>query len=255
MVDIEPVSGKAIEGITGLLLAPFFFVTEIFGVLMPGALFFVLLCAKGNPFAEAVLRTGIVGYRTKLVVCLLVSYFLGKVLSLPESILTNMMVRKAFPKKAEEPEKNELRKILEFFVGGAIILPLLFGRSRTIDYIAIAYTDVAFHTTSGFALLAASAIPGDGSFRYVELIVGVAMFLVGLQKAKGLALAVAAFLGMSVTDLLAKLPPSTIAAVIKAALAEARKGEPSLKQAEPVGTESGERFPPVGRQNSVRPRN
>src|SRR5208337_3111512 len=77
------VKEQAKQGVDRLLLAPVYLVYEIVAVLFPGVLFIVLLLFKGNHSAVAAFSNPLLGYKTKLLVALLLGYLAGQVFSIP----------------------------------------------------------------------------------------------------------------------------------------------------------------------------
>ena len=214
-------SSRAAEGAAQLLLRPVYLLVEIVVAALPGALFCILLVAKGNRSAMAALQTSLVGYKTKLLLAFVICYVIGKVFRAPLEMLEAYL----FGRMADKDKSKNAESMLWYFVGGAVVLPGLMG-SPWLDYIVLGQATVSFYLTTGSVLLVASFIPGDGSLRFVELLAGCLMLLAGLLQMKKFGLAMVALLGGSLMEQLQKIPLTylptglKIAQVVLAALSK-----------------------------------
>jgi hypothetical protein len=75
-----------------LLLAPMYLLYEVYAALIPGILFLLLFLLKGSRFiASAVLATAMLGYKTKIVLALVVAFVIGKITLSSVSIVCHFL--------------------------------------------------------------------------------------------------------------------------------------------------------------------
>jgi hypothetical protein len=166
---------KTAEGIGKVLLAPLYLIYDLATALLPGLLFSILLIAKGTHGPVAAMGSTLFGYKTKVVLGLLLSYIIGRSFRIPiEQLYSIVLLRKLSQMTQKSAGPQTIQFIKNFFTG-SMVLPNLLGRDRVLDYIVLAHTNSIFTLTTGFVLVVASAIPGDGHLRETELGVGLMM--------------------------------------------------------------------------------
>lgn len=85
--DLKP------EGIRTLLLGPMILLGELMGALIPGVIFVLLLIVKRVPEAMSAINCGFIGYKTKIVCGVLISFVVGKLFFIPVSALENHLLK------------------------------------------------------------------------------------------------------------------------------------------------------------------
>ncbi len=166
---------KAAEGVSKLLLAPFYLVYDILTGLLPGMLFSVLLVGKGIHGPAALMGSTLFGYKTKVFLGLILSYLLGRFFRTPIEVLGGRFFQAQLVKVMRAPNSEASVDLLKSFFTGAIAFPKLLNKVPALDFLVLAVANIVFTLTTGAVLLVGSTIPGDGSLRLVELGVGVVM--------------------------------------------------------------------------------
>ncbi|MBZ5596940.1 MAG: hypothetical protein LAN83_01345 [Acidobacteriia bacterium] len=189
--DLKP------EGLRGLLLGPLVLLAELVGALIPGVLFLILLIVKRVPEATAAIGTTFIGYRTKIACGLVISFLIGRLFLIPANLLQARLLSfgtqdlNLFDANKQGSIFDKLTKEGKKLLGGALMTGFLRGATPWEHYM-VAMSEGGFRLSTGFALLVACLIPGDGRMRTVELLGG--MFFVGFgvlhgRATRGLALA------------------------------------------------------------------
>jgi hypothetical protein len=177
---VSPIKGGAKEGVERLLLAPVYLIYEIVAVLLPGVLFIILLLAKGNHSVISAFQNPILGYKTKICIAIVLAYLAGKVFSGPADGLRVHFTEK-FTKEAQNPNSKTTHDLAKKFLIGVYFLPGLYASEHALDYLVMMMMNVSFSVTTGIVLLISACIPGDHSFRWVELAVGVLLLIRGYR--------------------------------------------------------------------------
>ncbi|MBZ5563423.1 MAG: hypothetical protein LAP13_13505 [Acidobacteriia bacterium] len=193
---------KPAELASTILLGPFYLLGEIYGSLLPGILFFALLLEKGNHTALSLLHATSVGYGTKICGMLILCFLLGKIFALPSLVLPERYTS-LFP---HDQSLSKERQVANTFFGGAIALPLLFGKFRGMDIMVAGHADLVFHYTTGVSLIVSSALPGDGYLRILELVIGLAMMTAAWRKKLAMQNVFIALLGASSPEWATTIP-------------------------------------------------
>jgi hypothetical protein len=170
------------KGINQLLLSPLFLFNQILGTLTPGVILMLLLILKGNRLLRTVWLDVPLGYKTKLALYLLVAYVFGSIVKLPVIWLAAFVKKKPAPEpvgifRGQSPQVTHILQTV--FTDGVIM-----ATPGLTDRLSLTQADTNFHLTTGIALLTAATIPGDGHLRWLELLIGIAMFGGGLRKLK-----------------------------------------------------------------------
>ena len=218
-----------IKGISQLLLSPLFLLREILGTVLPGALLLLLLAHKGNPVLRHAWLDSPLGYKTNMAVFMLLAYVVGKALVLPILFIgasKGLYHRIAADVRGPQPlapsppgnpygsDTEALRDMLHAAVTDGPIL----STPGLVDRLSLEQSNAAFHVGTGCALLIAAASPGD-SLRWLEAVVGFAMLLVGVHKAREFTKMYMRHVGIGLADLFARMTPQQIqcwAAFLKA---------------------------------------
>jgi hypothetical protein len=197
------VKNQAKEGFERLLLAPVFLVYEIVAVLFPGVLFILILIAKGNHSVISAFQNPLLGYKTKLAASLIVGYLIGKIFCIPETSLRQYQSQKYF-KMLQTADSKHLKEAAKKFIGGAFLLPGIFGSEHVLDYMVLSLMNVAFEVTTGVMLIVSSLIPGD-PFRWFEAVIGAVLIIRGYRGYEGYFGIVVSMLGVSLSSGVQKL--------------------------------------------------
>jgi hypothetical protein len=215
LIGDELKSGSS--ALAALLFGPVFLAAEFVGNIFPGLIFYLVLILKKNPLACALFELPFLGYRAKLVVALFVAFVIGKLLGTPYAMLQAGVFPGNSAVQLEKVKRPKGQELILHLVVGAVVMPSLIGKSRLMDYLAIANAGVYFSFSSGLALMIASAIPGDGqAFRIIELVVGVLFIVAGYVQATHFATALVAFAGMSLREFVEKIPAASLPAMVPA---------------------------------------
>jgi hypothetical protein len=200
------------------LLGPLGLANDIFGALLPGCIFTILLLLKGR-LATTLLSYSFLGYKTKVVCGLLASYVFGKVslsvVTLIEELARATINKRAIAKAKKENKGKESTALqllarlfteapdqIRSFVIGIAGGPFMLGKSRAYEYYAAYNADSLFHLSSGLIFIVAAAIPGDGGFRWLEGAIGIILLARGLRSSWTRVSFVAGLMGMMAGDAL-----------------------------------------------------
>ena len=211
----ESVAKSAIGGASRILLAPVFLLFEITASLLPGMTLAVLIAFKRNPEFVRTFDHLPFGYKTKIAVGLLLCFVAGRVLCFPGRFLEKWFTDRLQDDRKKNPDAPESLKHLAV---GIFFLPSLFGRSEALTYIMLVRTDCYFSLNTGLALLIASAIPGDGILRLIELGSGLALAWIGYVWFKQAPKVLLALFGMSLAGEIEKLVPGGLPGFIATVL-------------------------------------
>jgi hypothetical protein len=185
------------------LLGPLSLADELFGALLPGCVFSLILTLKGIPAVTKAFSYPYLGYKTKIGCGLLVSYVFGKVaLSLVTMVEEFQMKRKNSAKG--KPLAN-VAAPLKSFLGGLVTGPVLSGKSRNFEYFFGFRMQTHSCLSMGVLLGAAAVLPGDGNLRLVEALAGTVLFLRGFMAARESENMMAGMVGMAVGESLGKM--------------------------------------------------
>ena|ERR1700690_96155 len=179
---------KVAEGVSKLLLAPMYLVYDILTGLLPGILFGVLIAAKGLHAPTAALSSVLLGYKTKIILGLLLSYIVGRLFRTPFELLLFWLLERELKKFSGFPLKAEAADFIQKFLMGALALPRLFSKVQPLDLFVLLLANTVFSLTTGAVLLVAAAIPGDGHLRVAEATAGILLLLSvfsGLRRLMG----------------------------------------------------------------------
>jgi hypothetical protein len=204
-------SGIDGKGITQLLLSPLFLLNHLLGTIVPGALLILLLALKSNLLLRAGWLNPLFGYKTKVAIFVLLAFVFGSMLRLPLQLL-GMAIRPFTPKPAQERNvflKGQSEAVRQA-VGAAITDGVLLARPALMDRLSLLQTDAAFHMGIGTSLLVAALVPGDGSFRWLEGLLGLAMFLAGVKKGRHYSDQTLSVVGIGIVDILGSMSPQQI---------------------------------------------
>lgn len=95
-------------------------------------------------------------------------------------------------------------------VGMAIVDGVFIARPAVMDRLALFQTDAAFHMGTGTALLIASFVPGDGSLRWIEGLLGLGVYVSGFLKALDYNKLQVSLVGAGLIDILGGMTPQQI---------------------------------------------
>lgn len=212
---MSEIDGKSISQ---LLLSPLFLMNHILGTLVPGAVLILLLALKGNMLLHAGWVNPLFGYKTKVALFVMLAFVLGSMLKLPLQLMS-MAIKPFVPNPAPESAfLNGQPDVVRQILGAAMTDGVLLARPPLMDRLSLLQTDAAFHIGMGTALLVAAFVSGDGSLRLLEVLLGFAMFLVGVRKATHYNQQALSIVGIGIVDILGKMTPQQITmakAVIK----------------------------------------
>jgi hypothetical protein len=212
----DDIGKKELGGFDRLLLAPGYFVFEIFAVLVPGALFSALLVLKGEYHAQIMLNSVAFGYKTKIALGLMFSYVIGKVLETPGIIIERLATDHYMKKSKDTSQTKVQNETKKKFLAGVFFLPGLFSKAHALDYVVLARAQHFFSMDCGTALLVASVFSGDNNLRILELVVGVFFLLRGYYGVKDLPDLMMTMMGLSMTTGLEKLFPNGLVSALPA---------------------------------------
>jgi hypothetical protein len=204
------------KGISQLLLSPLFLLEEILSTIMPGVVLMLLLGLKGNTLLRGVWYGSPFGYRTKIAVLLLVAYVVGAAVKLPFFLLMPF-AKKAPPAEVPDWFKKQNPDIQKMITGIAIEGAIV-STPGLVDRLSVVKAGAGFHAGTGMALLVASLIPGDGSLRYLEAPVGLAMLAAAVWKSREYQNLVLQSVGIGWANLIGRMTAQQLhiaAAVIK----------------------------------------
>jgi hypothetical protein len=190
------------ENLSQLLFGPVFLIGEVIGILLPGITFSVLLAEKGLPSPAAIFHLTYIGYRTKILGFLLISYVIGRLLNIPVSPI----LVKAVKVESGGKEIASGREFMYPLLAGLVAAPSLLGKSRIADYLMLAYAALCFEFGVGAALLIGGSLPGDGYLRIAEVLCGGLLFLKFFASTRTIKDSVVAFVGFALYEFLRKIP-------------------------------------------------
>jgi hypothetical protein len=205
------------KGISQLLLSPLFLFNQILGILTPGAILMLLLVLKGNRLLRNVWLDVPLGYKTKITLYLLLAYVLGQVVKLPVVWFGVFVKTEPLP----EPEgilkgqPAELAHMLRTMFTDGVIM----ATPGLTDRLSLIQADANFHLTTSIALVAAAMIPGDGHLRWLELLIGIAMFGAGIRKTRHYKHQALGLVGVGLAYVIGTMSPEKLkiaAAILKA---------------------------------------
>ena len=130
-----------------------------------------MLVGKANPAVSKAFAYPYLGYKTKIACVLLVAYFVGKV-AVGAAVFFEEMLR---DKKSAIDDAAFLKEMPDeflYFLGGLGSTSMFSGRSPLFEFFAGFRAQVLFYLSSGTIFIAAACIPGDGNFRFAELVAG-----------------------------------------------------------------------------------
>jgi len=229
------------KGISQLLLSPLFLLNYILGTIVPGALLLLLLGLKGNLMLRNEWLSPLFGYKTKVAIFALLAYVLGSILRLPIQWISALL-KLLIPKRLITQETGSPTVLLkgqppavEKMLNAVITDGVLLATPSLIDRLSHVQTSATFHIGAGTALLVAAFVPGDGSLRWIEGVLGLGMFYSGLVKAHEFKEHSIAAVGIGMANILASLTPQQIM-LAKAAIKSLGLGDVLPGVAEPVPT-------------------
>jgi hypothetical protein len=221
------VPGELKPDLQRTLLGPLSLATELYGALIPGSVFLILVCVKLR-WITPILTYTLIGYVTKVVVALLASYIVGKVslsaISLVSDSATSL-AGKLKPTKEEPPAANPtvLQSLLNVvsklvksgpwftsFLGGLLGASILSNKSDLFHHYTAGLAETSFHLNTGLLLITASLIPGDGHFRWLEIGAGAILLANGIRKTFESRLITAGSFGMVLNDYLTSHSPEKV---------------------------------------------
>jgi hypothetical protein len=255
------IPGELKSDLQRTLLGPLSLATELFGALIPGSVFLILTCVKLR-WVTPILTYALVGYVTKVVLTLLASYVIGKVSLSAISLVTDSvtwLAGKLKPSKVEPPAANPtaLQSLLGVvsklwksgpwfttFLGGLVGASILSNKSDLFHHYTASQAEESFHLNTGLLLILASLIPGDGHFRWLEVVAGAILLAGGIRQTFQDRLLMAGSYGMVLNDYLKSHSPEkvvgTLAALVKflAALSKTPAGSEVPTPSEEAATET-----------------
>lgn len=92
---------------------------------------------------------------------------------------------------------------------------MISNNSTLFQHYAATEASSLFHLSTGFAFLVSSAIPGDGTFRLAELMVGITLVVRGIMLEIESSKMVAGMLGAALNSYLSGLEPSQLSTALK----------------------------------------
>jgi hypothetical protein len=234
MVEIP---GELKPDLQRTLLGPLSLATELFGALIPGSVFLIIMCVKLR-WATPILTNTLVGYVTKVVLALLASYVIGKVSLSAISLVRDSVTSLAGKLKSSEEEPpaptnpTALQSLLiavakwvrnsppwfTTFLGGLVGASILSNKSELFHHYTASQAEAAFHLNTGLLLITASLIPGDGHFRWLELGAGAILLAGGVRQTFQNRLLMAGSYGMVLNDYLKSHSPDKVVGTLVAVL-------------------------------------
>jgi hypothetical protein len=202
------------KGISQLLLSPLYLLNYVFGTILPGALFLMLLGLKGNAVLREAWLSPMFGYKTKIAIFCVLAFVVGSAVRLPLLLLFAFirltLPKRFFPKQEEavlsqflHDKSPELSKMLNAVVTDGVLL----ANVSLMDRLSHLQADAAFHIGTGTALMIAACVPGDGSLRWIEAGVGFGLFCAGFKKAYQYKEQLLGALGIGIANILAGITP------------------------------------------------
>jgi hypothetical protein len=230
------------KGISQLLFSPLFLLNHILGNIVPGSLLILLVALKGNVLLRSGWLSPIFGYKTKVAIFLMLAFVIGSILRLPLHWIASLLK----PLTAKyHPDKIILKGTtqgVQEIIGMAIVDGVFITRPAVMDRLALFQADAAFHMGTGTALLIASFVPGDGSLRWIEGILGLGMYVSGFLKAREYNKLQVSLVGAGLIDILGGMTPQQID-LAKAAIKAFGLGTIGTEVPQPIVTTSSTPVP------------
>src|SRR5207302_465758 len=133
---------------------------------------------------------------------------------------------------------------------GAILTDgVILARPALSDRLSLWQTDAAFHVGVGTALLVAAFVPGDGSLRWLEAVLGTAMFVIGVRKGNHYSDQVLNIVGVGLADIIGGMTPQQLS-IAKAAVKSLGLDITNVEVAQAIATVSE---PPSSQETNSRP--
>ncbi len=196
------------KGFSQLLLSPLFLFDQVLSTLIPGGLFIVLLALKGNALLRTLWYGAPLGYKTKIAAFMVLAYLAGNLVKLPLNIVT-FLRKKEDISQLPENWKNQPPAIRKALIG-MVTDGALLATPGLIDRLSVSKAEAGFHLGTGAALLFAAFIPGDGSLRGWEAVLGLAVLAVAIFKARAYSDLTVATVGVGLANVLARMSPQQI---------------------------------------------
>lgn len=210
------VAGK--EGLDRLLLAPVYLIHEIFAALVPGVVFVGLLLINGNRVATSLFQNSLLGYRTRLLLALVLAYIFGKISVIPAEVAIRFSVKR-WAKSIAKSESSESRDTVKKLVIGMFVLPAIFKAEHVLDYLILSLTVASFYISTGVTLLVFAVLANGRSIRATSIAIGLlfcARGFVGMQNT--FKETFAAMLGVALSDRILKMLAGTPAEILQAGI-------------------------------------
>jgi hypothetical protein len=201
----EQMSELGDKGLSQLLLSPLFLFRDILGTIIPGTLLMLLFGLKGNALLRGMWLDPLFGYKTKVVIFLMLAFVLGNILKLPIVLIASLVKKEEVVPwlKGQSPEVQKM-------IGAVITDGVILSTPGLVDRLSLFQADGAFHIGTGIALMVAAFVPGDGSLRWIEGVLGVGMFVAGILKGRQYADEVLRVIGIGTANVLARMNPQQI---------------------------------------------
>jgi hypothetical protein len=211
----ESIPGKVSDGLDRLLFGPVYLVAEVISSVLPGLLFYLILLLNRNQLALSLFHVDFIGYRTKLLLVVFIAYMIGKAFGIPHAIVAPMIWERLLPLEINKKKKKDENEILQYLAAGAIALPTFFGPSRILDHLVLGQAMLVFNFSSGMALIVGGLLPGDSTYRAIELIVGTCFLAASIVGQKPFVGAVAAAAAHSMVEFAFRIPLANWPILIK----------------------------------------
>jgi hypothetical protein len=238
------------KGITQLLLNPLYLMNFILGTVVPGALLIILLAFKGNLTLHTAWLSPLFGYKTKIAIFIFFAFVFGSMLRvIPFRLLglLRLLLQKLLYPQTPAPEvvvegilkgqPDAVRKM----INSALTDGVLFARPALLDRLSLLQTDVAFHVGIGTTLIVCAFVPGDGSLRLLEGLLGIGMLWSGIRKGKDYAQEALGAVGIGLLNVFGSMTPHQIT-LAKAAITSlglvVQTTTPVSPQPEPQGADT-----------------
>lgn len=197
-----------------LLLSPLFLLHDILGALIPGGLFLIMLGFKENVTIRNIWFGLPFGYKTNIGIALVFSYLIGKVFQIPWHLVGMT------PKKREEAPENikQLPEGLRKMLFAAMTDGVFAATPEIADKMAVQRAEGALYLGLSFSLVIASAFPGDGRFRILELLLGFGSLAASIAIFKAYTRSIAGNIGVGIANILARMSKEQLhicAAILK----------------------------------------
>jgi hypothetical protein len=215
------------------LLGPLSLAVDLYGALIPGCVFTILICIKLH-LTGAALSYPLLGYKTKIALLLFVSYIVGKislsVIGLVQWLfeLVPEMLKSEKPQQPKQENTNQLAFLISTliklvgdyprvrtFFAGVIGGSILSNKFQVLDHYTANEAGAAFHLNTGLLLITCSLIPGDGRFRLIEIVAGLILLLYGVKARKEGGVIVSSSYGIALNNYLTSLTPEQLSSALK----------------------------------------